>query len=109
MTTPHDVPYRAKALQLAVATPPALIWLMLGVISLVWWAALIVSWFVSEVGGAPGLMAYLMIVCTVAIGLAGLEARLFYRAAKGRSTLWPHVAMFFAGVVVIAMLGVVGD
>ncbi|MDZ4858943.1 MAG: hypothetical protein SGI88_08150 [Candidatus Hydrogenedentes bacterium] len=105
----HFKPYRAKSLQLSIAAPIALIWLALATLSVVWWAGLIIATGLGTAGGPHWTKPYLMVVCTLAIAMAAMEAVFFHRATQGRSRLWHHFAMFSAAFVIVAMIAIVGD
>ena len=109
-TAPHDsYPYRPKSLQLALAAPPALLWLLLAGISAIWWIGLVVNSVLGQLPVSDWRGPYLMAVCAFVLVAAVLDGVLFLRAAQGRSHLWWHAAMFATGLVFVGLMGIVGD
>lgn len=109
-TTHQDVrTYYSRALQLTCALPAALIWLLLGGIAALWWIGVLFINGLGPAGSGNWRVPYLMVLCTLALGMAVLEALIVARAVRGRSRVRLHALMFAAGILFIGLMGIVGD
>ena len=99
-----------RRIQLAAAVPSLLVWVLLSGISLLWYAGVAISLISGRLAATDDwrfpylmIMSLLVLVCTVVM------ARTLWRACQGRSLLWWHAFSFGLGIVLLGLIGIVGD
>lgn len=109
MSIASESRFPAKRLQLLAAVPASVLWILIGLLSTVWWIGYFIALLIGNLGGFHWTTPYLMTICTIAIVLTIIELRLLVRAVKGQSKIWPHIALFLLAICFVGLIGIVGD
>lgn len=108
-TTPCPVAFRPRALQLAAALPPFILWSMLIGMGVIWLGAVAFQALSGDLITPNWRFPYLLFMVHLILFCGALTAVTWWRAIQGRSALWWHGGTFLGGVVFVFLLGIVGD
>jgi hypothetical protein len=98
-----------RPVQLAVAAPSFLLWTSLASLAVLWYVGSATSAISGRLATGDWRIPYLMFVLLVVLAGAGATARTLWLACRGRSRLWWHACSFGSGIVLLGLLGIVGD
>lgn len=101
--------YAPRGLQIVSAMPSMLIWLGLVSIALVWYTGVAIQAISGTLHTGDGRFAYLCFMLFLVLLCACQALRTFRRAVAGRSPLWWHGATLGLGILLLGLIGIVGD
>jgi hypothetical protein len=98
-----------RSVQLAIATPSFVLWLLLSCLALIWCLSAAISAISGRLVIGDWRIPYLILIFLFVLVCSLATARTLWLAYLGRSPLWWHVCSFGLGIVLLGLIGIVGD
>ena len=99
-----------RRVQLAAAVPAFLLWVLLTGIALIWYAGVAISAISGSLAATNDWrFPYLVFMLLLVLVWSGATGRTLWRAYQGRSFLWWHACSYGLGMVLLGLIGIVGD
>jgi hypothetical protein len=77
--------------------------------ALLWYVGVAISAILGRLATGDSRFPYLMVMLLLVLVCSGATAGTLWRAYQGRSRLWWHASTFGFGIVVLGLIGIVGD
>jgi hypothetical protein len=99
-----------RRVQLTAAVPSLLLWALLLGITLIWCGGVAVSAISGKLAATDNWrFVYMVVMLMFVLVCSEVTARTLWRAWQGRSLLWWHACSFGLGIVLLGLVGIVGD
>ncbi len=98
-----------RSVQLVIATPSFVLWSLLSCLALIWYLGAAISAISGSLVVGDWRIPYLIVIFLLVLVCSFGTARTLWLAYLGRSPLWWHVCSFGLGILLLGLIGIVGD
>jgi hypothetical protein len=106
----NTISFWPRRVQLVAAVPSLLLWALFLGITLIWCGGVAISAISGRLAATDNWrFIFLMVMLLFVLICSEVTARTLWRAYQGRSLLWWHACSFGLGIVLLGLIGIVGD
>ena len=98
-----------RRVQLAVAAPSLLLWILLSSLAIVWVVSIAFSAMSGTLVTGDRRFPYFIVILLLVFLYSSVTTLTLRLAYLGHSRLWWHACSFGVGIVLLGLIGVMGD